>query len=185
MDLSKRKLPNTIEVRGSFYSVYTDFRVWLRFANDFENLTATSKMPNIDYIFNTDRVPLILTAEDFNSIIEFYSPTKDIPRDRGGGEETLNYLVDGNYIYSAFYECYGIDLLEVNMHWHKFLALLAGISEETKLSKILGYRGYKGKDKEYKKLREIWRLPSRPLTAEEQAKIDEFDDYFSGKGSRQ
>ena len=31
MDLTKKALPNTVTVGGRAYSIYTDFRVWMRF----------------------------------------------------------------------------------------------------------------------------------------------------------
>lgn len=55
--------------------------------------------------------------------------------------QTLYYEYDGDYIYAAFMQNYKIDLMETGLHWHKFLALLKGLSG-TMLNEIMGYRAY-------------------------------------------
>jgi hypothetical protein len=81
------------------------------------------------------------------------------------GEKATDYDVDAEYIFAAFLELYGIDLVESNMHWYKFLALFKGL-HGTKLNEIIGYRLYEntsGKRDAYtrqmEKLRRAWELP--------------------------
>src|SRR5699024_9297899 len=52
---------------------------------------------------------------------------------------------DAKYIYSSFMQDYGIDLFEEQgkLHWFKFLALLEGLSEDTKFRKVIEIRTMK------------------------------------------
>src|SRR5690606_32954441 len=54
----------------------------------------------------------------------------------------FDFEKDAEYIYASFMYDYGIDLFEVQgkLHWKKFKALLAGLSDESKLMKVIGYR---------------------------------------------
>ena len=112
-----------------------------------------------------------------------YNPSST-PRSDSTGVKTLDYVQDGEYIYSAFMQLYGIDLTECDMHWHKFLALANNIVGD---STLWGYaksvRGYEKpskndtQDKAYQRAKEAWSFPIE-LTIEEQEMKDEFDSYF-------
>lgn len=53
----------------------------------------------------------------------------------------FSFSQDAPYIYAAFKEQYGIDLLsQEKLHWWKFLALFESLGEETKMAKIMYYR---------------------------------------------
>lgn len=58
---------------------------------------------------------------------------------------------------------YGIDLFEVDeLHWHKFLALIRGLNDSTRLREVMGYRCYeKNQDKDrdiYSEMRRAWEI---------------------------
>ncbi|MGO5053647.1 Gp15 family bacteriophage protein [Lachnospiraceae bacterium LCP25S3_G4] len=175
IDLTKKGLPNTVMVDGRPYSIYTDFRVWLRFCIEFEKWNGKGCL-YVSYIFKND-IPLHL---DIESILEFAYPKTVIPNDTGSSseEKVIDYEIDSDYIYSAFYDVYQIDLLEAEMHWYKFISLLKGL-HDCKLSDIMQCRMYEGTDKDGIRLRETWALPI--VLTEEDVKIkDEFDNYFDG-----
>ena len=67
----------------------------------------------------------------------------DLPED-GSQNIVFDYREDSELIYSAFMQTYGIDLIEEQgkLHWLKFRAMLNGLPENTRLSKVIGYRGY-------------------------------------------
>ncbi len=48
--------------------------------------------------------------------------------------------LDSNYIYGAFLEQYGIDLIDTDLHYHKYIALRDCLSYDTLFKKIVGYR---------------------------------------------
>ena len=76
----------------------------------------------------------------------------------------LDFAIDADYIYAAFMEQYGIDLLTARLHWYSFNALLHGL-HDTELNNIINARLYKpsGRNDEYEKTKqkqyEAWRLP--------------------------
>ena len=51
--------------------------------------------------------------EGFLSLYDFYYEKKELPRVEGySGDKVIDYEIDSDLIYSAFYECYNIDLYE-------------------------------------------------------------------------
>lgn len=170
LDLTKVKLPDSVEVEGSFFNVKTDFRVWLNFGELINNKEST--LSDFDYIYENKKPGNKLKG--IEKLIEFYAPPKELPRSTGsdGGEIVLDYKLDAELIYAAFYEVYKIDLLATDekgkaipLHWYKFQALLNGL-HNTKLNEIMSYRSFEDNPKEtgdyYKQMRKLkraWRLP--------------------------
>lgn len=57
-------------------------------------------------------------------------------------QKLLSYEQDHALIVSAFRQAYGIDLKTLKMmHWWEFLALMAGIPDDTRLSGVINIRG--------------------------------------------
>lgn len=158
MNLAKKKLPDTVEVEGSFYSIHTEHYNWFRFAQLLEDKETT--FSDFDYLYKNEK------PEDrkkgFEALLNFYYEKKELPRPDTESDSTrvLDYTLDSDFIYSAFLECYGIDLIDTPMHWHKVRALINGI-HSTKLNDVMSYRSYSGKDKELLKLKRIWALPEK------------------------
>lgn len=176
MILCEKGLPDTILIGGEPFEVLTDFRVWMRFCDLFEKWDQETDL-RIDFIF-PGRIPALQTPEDLQAILDFAYPRSEVPKSSGGaGGRILDYMIDGDYIFSAFLGQYGIDLTEADLHWHKFYALLRGLNKGTRLHEIMGYRSYEGPDKEYIRLRNMWELPLIQ-TAAEKRKSEEFDQYF-------
>lgn len=180
IDLTQKSLPNTIEVNGRLFSIYTDFRIWMRFEISLMEHRNAKEIP-VDYLFKNEK-PVYCNVRD---LLAFSRPRRDIPRPvRGTSDEIiLDYKQDADLIYAAFLQQYGIDLMDVEeLHWHKFLAMIHGL-KGTKLDEVMGYRCYtKQRDKTidpYEEMKEAWRL-ERPLDEEEQAELDEFNRLFGG-----
>ena len=122
--------------------------------------------------------------------MKFYHPESTLPRSSGKSEKVLDYIIDSQLIFSAFMEQYRIDLTEtdenghfIQMHWHKFLALLSGL-HNTKLNDVMGWRCWDGDTKtEYgkqmAKLRASWELPP-----ENQDEIDADLAAFNALGEK-
>ena len=177
MDLTMKSLPNTVSVGGRDFSVYTDFRLWMRFE------IAVSKMRrgeeiDVSYLFKNDMPNYC----DIRELLVFSRPRSVLPRPIGQRNViSLDYEIDAELIYSAFLGQYGIDLFEVEeLHWHKFLALLKGLNESTKLREVMGYRCYeKNTDKNrdvYEELHRAWEIER--ISVEEQEEIDKFSNLF-------
>lgn len=130
--------------------------------------------------------PPAARLEGINAIYEFMNPPRDLPRRTSddNGEIVIDYEIDAPYIYAAFLEQYGIDLIDTRLHWHKFLALLHGL-HDTELNRIIGCRLWKptGKLDEYEKRQqkqfEAWRLP-QPADSEPDEALDDFLTQLKG-----
>ncbi len=178
IDLIRGSLPNTVRLNGRDFSVYTDFRVWMRFENDLQK--SRGKPFSVDYLFKNDH-PLYVPIQE---LLVFSRPRNELPRAmRSDHVIALDYELDSDYIYAAFLQQYGIDLLDIpELHWHKFLALLNGL-KGTKLDEIMGYRYYRKEHRKdidpYEILRDAWTIEP-PVSDEEEAALDDFNKTFGG-----
>lgn len=180
IDLTKRALPDTVTVDGKAYLINTDYRIWLQFEKDYKHSMTTGEPFRAKYIFPEEEPNGMITE----TLLSFARPPRELPRQVGcqSGEIVLDFDIDSDLIYAAFFETYGIDLLSVDMHYYIFLALLQGISESTKLAKVMGYRLYEkstSKADYREELKRAWRIEP-PRTAQEQADIDELERLFGG-----
>lgn len=175
LSLTKTKAPEAVKVDGVFYTIHTDYRYWISFSKMIQEK---------HFYYEYDFLYLEEKPEDrekgFNALLEFYADKNLLPRIKAqeNDKKVLDYELDADLIFSAFYEVYGIDLTETNLHWYKFKALLNGL-HGTKLNEIISYRLYDENEKsDYKKSmiesRQMWELPEI-ITEEEQKAIDEFD----------
>lgn len=189
IDISKKILPCSVEVHGKIYSIQTDFQYYIIFSR---MMKENHQLKDFDFLY-TEKIPQD-RQQGLNELIKFAFPKRELPKD--SGEETddiiLDYEKDADYIYSAFFHYYNIDLLaeKLSLHWYKFSSLLNGL-KETKLNDIMGFRSYKPRQtdgKEYKaqmlKLKEMWRI-EEPLTEEEQKELEKFERLASGSKENQ
>lgn len=166
IDLRKKRLPDSLVVNGEAFLIDTDFRTWIAWGHEIE---IGNQPPN--YIFPTgEEMP-----EDPSWVfeaIEFLNAPNSTPRDRKSSPSKAriyDFVEDGEYIVASFQQAYGIDLTdpELDMHWHRFKALFAGLPSDTKMAQIMGFRGYDSAESKKKpetvhaNLREMWRLPRR------------------------
>lgn len=188
LDLAKTKLPDAIESEGKFFSLNTDFRAWLCFSRLINN--PETREQELEFLFPYEKPKSIIST--IPELLAFYNPVSTLPRSTGSdtSERVLDYDLDADLIYSAFYERYKIDLLQtdetghvIQLHWHRFLALLNGL-HDTRLNEIMGFRMWKrpkGKltdyDREMQKLHEAWKLPPIKNT-QFQKQLDEFNALF-------
>lgn len=90
--------------------------------------------------------------ETFNNIVnrgevedEFDYDIKGNPMPKRKEEVSKNVMSfeeDADYIYASFLQDYNIDLIEQQgkLHWYKFMALLNGLSDSTRLRKVIEIR---------------------------------------------
>lgn len=163
IDLKKAGLPETVEVEGSLYYIQTSFKYWLKFLELLEN----KELIPTDFDFIYKSIKPSNRENGLFALMGFCNPPQPLPRFQAGeeGVKAVDYIIDADYIYSAFLEQYGIDLISSDMHWYKFQALFRGL-HDTKLNEIIGYRLYEytgGKKDSYvrqmEKLRSAWELP--------------------------
>jgi len=184
IDLSKKVLPCSVEVHGKTFPIKTDFQYFIIFSR---MVKEKHELKDFDFLYK-EKIPAD-RQRGLKELIKFAFPKRELPKD--SGEETdgiiLDYEKDADYIYSAFFHYYDIDLMEerLSLHWYKFSSLLNGL-KETKLTDIMSFRSYKprqSESKEYKtqmlKLKEMWRI-EEPLTEDEQKELEKFERLASG-----
>lgn len=177
MDLTKGALPNTVVVDGKAYSVYTDFRLWMKFEINLSHMKSGDHI-EVGYLFKND-MPLFCSLE---ALTAFSRPQNPLPRVMGKSDViALDYELDADLIYAAFLGQYGIDLITVKeLHWHQFLALIKGLDESTRLRQVMGYRCYEsGSDSKrnpYEELKAMWEIER--ISEEDQAELMEFSKIF-------
>ena len=185
IDLRTKGLPNSIQsLDGEPILLNTDLRLWIRFYEELERFN-NHVVDEVDcsYLFVDE--PPIIAEHILKELKRFLYNPSSTPRSDSTGVKTLDYVQDGEYIYSAFMQLYGIDLTECDMHWHKFLALANNIvSDSTLWGYAKSVRGYERpskndtQDNTYQRAKEAWSFPIE-LTIEEQEMKDEFDSYFN------
>lgn len=178
IDLTNKGLPNVIVINGKPFSIFTDFRLWMRFEI---SITHASKEEPIDigYLFMNER-PIMCDVSD---LYQFSRPEQVLPRQIGHESDAivLDFEIDSDLIYAAFKGQYNIDLVDIDeLHWWKFLALLRGLNESTVLHQVMQYRVYEPntdkKSDPYQRLRDMWEIER--ITPEEQAEIDAINKMF-------
>lgn len=141
IDLRNKSLPDTITVNGKDFLIKTDFRLWLKFSTMIEE-----ERPLADYLFLLEDVEGNIPLENFfPQLMQFYTNPNSTPKNINSTstDRILDYIEDGEYIIASFMQDYGIDLTEVDMHWHKFKALFAGLRDDTKIKQIMSMRSYR------------------------------------------
>ena len=153
-------LPSSVKIDGTEYEINSDFRTSVLFSllMEDDNLSEEEKVLQALNLY----YPTIPNNSEkaIEKIKWFYSCGKlDNPignkKARAISKKVFDFEIDANYIYSAFMSQYNIDLQDIEeLHWWKFKALLEGLKEDNKLSKIIEYRSVdlsKIKDKEQRK----------------------------------
>ena len=183
LDKLPQYTPSEVKIR-------TDFRESIKF----ELLMQDNKISKEDKV----ALALNLYYYDLSQIKDLKQAVKDMlwfyscgreeasEEDKEESEEIKNkqiysYEFDSEYIYSAFYEQYGIDLNKIKyLHWWKFKALFNSLNKDTRIVEIMGYRSInpnkikdKSTRKHYIKMQKIYALPDMRSDEEKEADFAE------------
>lgn len=179
IDLRDKGLPSQLVWDGGSCAINTDFRVWIAFGEWLKQEKAYLG------IFPDLKAP---DGDEWQkAAVEFYRCQNVVPRATRtpDGTRYIDLIIDGSFIVASFQQAYGIDLTSCDMHWHRFCALLDGLPDDTKMARIMGYRGYNPAD-EKRKHSEImqerkmaWALP---VDDEEEDDMGEFADFLKAFG---
>lgn len=194
MSLITEPLLKGVEVRGVFYPINTDFKIWIRFEALIEKLKSEPERTVTQILklcFKNDKTPFVLPpslGETLTALFEFYAG-KTVPKlDKRENNIRMNRIYsfehDAEYIYAAFMQQYGIDLCDTKMHWHKFRALFASLGDDTKIGEIMGIRALNTEKLTDKKQRAHYaglkRMYALPDNKSEQEKENELADIILG-----
>ena len=151
-------LPHTVNIAGVAVDINTGHRAGIAFTAVLEDssLSDEDKLSRALGIYYKDRdVARHDTTALIKAALAFYSydPAGHYGRTRAalnkGGDkprkskQLISYAKDDALIYAAFLQQYGIDLADSEIHWHKFRALIDGLTEDTQLVKVMRYRSVK------------------------------------------
>lgn len=120
---------HVVDATGQTVAVDADFRTvlrCLRVLTDPDVSAADAAYLLMLWFFKGKYVP-----EAFTLFSAFLS---DGEEHDGSEPPVMDYEQDADAIYASFLREYGIDLLETDMHWVKFRALLSGLSPQSTLA---------------------------------------------------
>jgi hypothetical protein len=174
-------LPSSVKIDGTEYEINSDFRTSVLFSLLMEDDSLNEE----EKVLQAVNLYYPVIPNNIGKAIEqikwFYSCGKsDKPignkKRKTNSKKVFDFEVDANYIYSAFMSQYNIDLQDIGqLHWWKFKALLEGLKEDNKLSKIIQYRSMdlsKIKDKEQRKFyKDMQKQYSLKKESEEELKL--------------
>ncbi len=170
MSLLTDDLPDSVTLDGVSYGVRTDFRDWLRFYG------CAGRRDPVGMLLVYRRLPPSL--EKALELAAEFGRGGALPygEKRPGRRPVLDYEADAPLIYAAFMSEYGIDLCEARLHWYRFCALLAGLSEDRPLVRLMSLRAADPADRsdsrrraEIRRLQRIYACPDRRTDAEREA----------------
>lgn len=180
------RFPEAVRVSGEVYSIRSDFKTALRIMQAFEdeNLTALEKQAvMIDLLF--PNVPPDLYGAQ-KAALKFLDCGKTRDAEKAAGR-VYSFTKDGQFIYSAFLQTYGVDLQTADMHWWKFVAMFNDLSEDTTFEKIRMLRDRHNRGRLTKEERAVWfecrellDLDYEPPDAETLAARERFENLLRG-----
>lgn len=191
MSMITRPLPDYVEIEGIRYLIHTDFKNWIEIGSILSDRSAP--MPErlvkvLKLCYHRDSLPPKLEEAAY-ALLSFYAGGQTANGQKKGNpgrkKPIYDFEHDAEYIFAAFMAQYHIDLTVTNMHWHKFRALFAGLTDDNKICKIMEYRAIdlsKIKDKEqkafYRKMKGLYRLPD--MRTEEEKDADVLSELAEG-----
>lgn len=154
------KLPHSVMINNKEITINTDYRLFVRFELEMQGNDTKKAAQNVLSAF----YPAfnLITQEMVDKFIWFYKCGKtdeQVKGKKGKNIRAYDYEIDEDLIYSAFMECYHIDLSKP-LHWWKFKALFNGLNSECEFCKVKSYRLYDGDNKNLLELKEYYKLPS-------------------------
>ncbi len=177
-------LPSAYEYEGRIYEMRTDFREWIRF----ELLLTDKDIPYKDKFGLLQKIIFPVVPPDpklWDFLLWFYAcgkkPARTDSKKASAGTkkqaDAYSFEYDDGYIYAAFRELYGIDLVDIEyLHWWKFKAMFRSL-HDCKITDIMGYRTEKitSKTPDYRKdfLNEMKKIYALPRSLSEEQKLNE------------
>ncbi len=131
-------------VGGIDFPIRTDFREIIELEKKLHNPDmdeARRIMDAVNFFYKTS--PPVDVQRAMDQMLDFYrceqAPRPPISEKSKG--RAFSYEQDAPLFYSAYLSQYGVDLCDIEyLHWYKFRAMFEGLSPETQLMRVIGYR---------------------------------------------
>lgn len=193
INLLYEPLPDTITADGIKYTLLTDYREWLRFADLIrdKSIDDTKRLSQLALWLNP--MPKLITADIVSALFNFYKaaaldpdpPECDDdtePEDDIAKPPVFDWCIDAKYILGDFYRYYGIDLINDYLHWWHFKALFAALPDDSMCQKRIAYRsvdlGTIKDDKERARIARIQRSIAIPYECEDDMIAAAFGNFL-------
>lgn len=141
------ELPRAIVIGGAAYAINTDYRIMADFEMKIANADMADRTAFAHILSETVSAlfiefPQADAEEIIKSVLQYYRCGREPPETEGtNGRRYYDYGEDSDYIYAAFMQQYGDDLITSHMHWWEFRAKFMALTEATEFVKIMQYRG--------------------------------------------
>lgn len=180
MSVFTEEPPRFLVIGGKPHSINTDFRIMADFEVRVNEVDLSDKNTFAEILSDVISA-LFIDKPDVSAhasatverIMWYFRCGKEANGGNTDGKKRrrcYDFAEDSEYIYSAFKQQYGIDLLTADLHWWTFRSLFLGLTEETEFVKIMQYRctdisKIKNKDEKarIRKLQELFALKERKL----------------------
>lgn len=126
-------LPDNVIVNGRKIKLDLDFRNVLRMMDILQTDDLTSEAREWLALKCICRRPR-------KGMLEAVKNLLFVPGEHKARERVMDFRQDADLIRAAFEQAYGIDLTKERVHWLRFLYLLAGLPENTRLSEVISIR---------------------------------------------
>lgn len=139
-------LPYSVEIDGMTYNINWRYRDMAQIEIIlFSEEQPEEKIRKALSIFYGDFIPQNIDGAIEKMLWFFYcgKENKKSNEKKGARQKRRAYdlTVDSPYIYAAFREQYGVNLMtDFNLHWWEFSAMFECLNESTKMSRIIYYR---------------------------------------------
>ena len=187
-------LPDTVTADGIEYTVLTDYREWLRFADLIRDKSIDDRVRLSLLAQWLDPLPELITADIVSALLDFYKAAALDPDPSEGDDDTepeddiakppvFDWCIDARYILGDFRRYYGIDLLSIEyLHWWHFKALFAALPDDSMCQKRIAYRsvdlGTIKDDKERARIARIQRSIAIPYEYEDDMIAAAFGNFL-------
>lgn len=187
-------LPDTVTADGIEYTVLTDYREWLRFADLIRDKSIDDRVRLSLLAQWLDPLPELITADIVTALFDFYKAAALAPdppeveddaeaEDDAAKPPVFDWCIDAKYIIGDFLRYYGIDLLSVEyLHWWHFKAFFAALPDDSVCQKRIAYRsvnlGTIKDDKERARIARIQRSIAIPYECEDDMIAAAFGNFI-------
>lgn len=141
------ELPRAITIGGAAYAINTDYRIMADFEMKIANADTSDKTVFARVLSETVSAlfiefPQADVQEIVEGVLQYYRCGREPPQTEStNGKRYYDYGEDSDYIYAAFMQQYGDNLITSHMHWWEFRAKFMSLTEDTEFVKIMQYRG--------------------------------------------